>query len=144
MSAIAETRQQVQRNKQQMQTAERSEAVNLPQYHAPRSRAEVDAYLATLPHVPAAHSIAMAHALFESSYKRNKVRKAYNALTLKQRAMCCIAGDLDPKIANVTFDQLNDIERQKVRRGLDEMNKVTKRFECEVGNVSQLKAPDFL
>ena len=141
MSAIAQARQQVQRNKQQMQTAE---PVNLPEYHAPRSRAEVDAYLATLPHVPAVHSIAMAHALFESSYKRSKVRKAYNALTLKQRAMCCIAGDLEPQTANRSFEQLNDIERQKVRRGLAEMNKVTKRFENEVGQVSQLKAPDFL
>lgn len=75
MSAIAETRQQVQRNKQQMQTAEHSEAVNLPQYHAPRSRAEVDAYLATLPHVPAAHSIAMAHALFEAATSATKCAK---------------------------------------------------------------------
>lgn len=144
MSAIAEARQQVQRSKQQMQMAEQIDAVNLPQYHAPRNRAEVDAYLATLQHVPAQHSIAMAHALFESSYKRNKVRKAYNALTLKQRAMCCIVGDLEPRIANRSFDQLNDIERQKVRRGLEEMNKVTKHFECEVGQVIQLKAPDFL
>ncbi|EOB4245203.1 hypothetical protein ACIL2N_000967 [Vibrio metschnikovii] len=136
MSALLQVRQQLQQARIQ-HTDEQ------PAYK-PRTRAELDAYLDSLPKASAEESIAKAHALFDRSYKRQKIRRTYNGLTVKQRGMCCIAGGLSPECAQHSFDELNDIQRQKVRKGLELMNTVTKRFEGRVGNVSQLAAPDFL
>ncbi|WP_217517057.1 hypothetical protein [Vibrio metschnikovii] len=136
MSALQQVRQQLQQARIQHEQEQ--------PLTRPRTREEFDAYLDSLPKASAESSIARAHALFDRSYKRQKIRRTYDGLTVKQRAMCCIAGGLSPDHANQSFDQLNDIQRQKVRKGLELMDSVTKRFEGRVGNVSQLAAPDFL
>ncbi|MGR2935280.1 hypothetical protein ABMY18_05450 [Vibrio vulnificus] len=117
--------------------------VNEPAYQGLKSRAELDALLSTIPVPDAEISIAKAKSLFSKSYKRSVIRKIYNAFNEKQRGMCCIAGGLDPQSAFKSFDELDDIERQKVRKGIEHLDSITKPFERKLGTVSRLTPTDF-
>ncbi|WP_193242419.1 hypothetical protein [Vibrio navarrensis] len=117
--------------------------VNEPVYQGPKTRAEFDAFIDNVSVPSAEESIAKAKSLFSKSYKRSVIRKIYNAFNEKQRGMCCIAGGLDPQSAFKSFDELDDIERQKVRKGIEQLDSITKKFERKLGNVKRLSPNDF-
>ncbi|HCH3912918.1 hypothetical protein [Vibrio parahaemolyticus] len=132
-------RQQIKQTRRNVSSVNTNDSV----YAGPNSLAEVDAVIGGVKVVSAEESIAKAKMLFTGSYKRNLICKLYNEFEPKQRGMCCIAGGLDPSCANKAFEELDDIERQKIKKGFEFLNSIIKSFESQLGAVSQLRSKDF-
>lgn len=94
--------------------------------------------------VPSAQeSIEACKALFSKDHKREQIKAVFNSLTVRARGMICIAGGLPVADCHRSFEDFNDIELQKIRRGLLELKGITKRFDTKVGDVSKLKPSHF-
>jgi len=110
---------------------------------SPRSSAEVRVAADNIDLRPASDSIAAVRALFTAKHCRNQVKLAYESLSDRQRGMVCIAGGLPPHDFSRHFDSFDDLERQRVRRGLQELNAINRRFENSIGNLKNLKPGTF-
>lgn len=94
--------------------------------------------------VPSAQeSINTCKALFSTGHKRNQIKIAFNSLTVRARGMICIAGGLPVADCHRSFEDFNDIELQKIRRGMIELKGITKRFDIKVGDVNKLRPSHF-
>lgn len=94
--------------------------------------------------VPSAQeSINTCKALFSTGHKRNQIKIAFNSLTVRARGMICIAGGLPVADCHRSFEDFNDIELQKIRRGMIELKGITKRFDTKVGDVNKLRPSHF-
>ncbi|MGF1764829.1 hypothetical protein [Aliivibrio kagoshimensis] len=92
---------------------------------------------------PAPESIAACKELFTQRHKRNQLKIAFNSLPVRSRGMICIAGGLSSQDSYRSFEEFDDLELQKIRRGLQELKGIIKRFDIKVGDVNKLKPSHF-
>ena len=91
---------------------------------------------------PASESISAAKALFTFEHKRKQVKRIFNSLNIRQRVMICIAGGLSPQDGYRHFDEFDELELQKLRKGLQELKGITTRFEI-MGDIKRLTPSHF-
>ena len=91
----------------------------------------------------ATQSIEACKALFSKGHKRDLIKMAFNSLTVRGRGMICIAGGLPASDCHRNFEEFNELELQKIHRGLQELKGITKRFDSKVGDVNKLKPSHF-
>lgn len=91
----------------------------------------------------AQESIAAAKALFTKGYKRKQLKIVYNSFDKQDRGLICIAGGLSPHDCFRNFEDFNDLELQKVRRGMQVLQGITKRVNSKVGDVNKLRPSHF-
>ncbi|MDD9154977.1 hypothetical protein PVK64_02060 [Aliivibrio sp. S4TY2] len=96
------------------------------------------------PHTPSAmESIAAAKALFTKDHKRKQLKIVFNSFDKQGRGLICIAGGLSSHDCFRNFEDFNDIELQKIRRGMQVLQGITKRIYTKVGDVNKLKPSHF-
>ncbi|MBL4831296.1 MAG: hypothetical protein JKY55_15595 [Aliivibrio sp.] len=91
----------------------------------------------------APESISACKELFSKSYKCNQLKYAFNSLTNRERAMICFCGELKRSDSYRKFEDFDDLELQKIRKALQELKVITKRFDTNVGDVTKLKPSHF-
>ncbi|WP_325891085.1 hypothetical protein [Grimontia sp. NTOU-MAR1] len=92
---------------------------------------------------PAADSISAAKALFTKGHKQSQIELVYNGLAAKQRALILLAGGADHNLRDTNFKNLDDLTREKVRRGLNEFSSVIRRFNNAIGHIERTLPSDF-
>ncbi|PKF51122.1 hypothetical protein [Enterovibrio nigricans] len=92
---------------------------------------------------PAEDSIAAAKALFTKGHKQSQIALVYNGLDERQRGLILLAGRADHKLRDKNFKELDDLTREKVRRGLKEFSSVVRRFNNAVGHIEKTLPSDF-
>lgn len=93
--------------------------------------------------VPAAESIAAAKALFTSGYKQSQIAMVYNGLDERVRGIILLTGRADHNLRDKNFNELDDLTREKIRRGLTEFSGVIRRFNNAVGHIEKTLPSDF-
>ncbi|AMG30794.1 hypothetical protein AL542_10765 [Grimontia hollisae] len=93
--------------------------------------------------VPAAESIAAAKALFTSGYKQSQIAMVYNGLDERARGIILLTGRADHNLRDKNFNELDDLTREKIRRGLTEFSGVIRRFNNAVGHIEKTLPSDF-
>lgn len=91
----------------------------------------------------AQESIAAAKSLFTNGGKRKQLKIVFNSFDKQGRGLICIAGGLSPKDCFRSFEDFDDLELQKVRRGMQVLQGITKRVYSKVGDVNKLKPSHF-
>ncbi|WP_158175005.1 hypothetical protein [Grimontia hollisae] len=112
----------------------------------PHSLKQFDAMVeeaANAPAPSAEESIAAIKALFTSGYKQNQIAMVYNGLSNKQRALILLAGGADHSLRETNFKELDDLTREKIRRGLTEFSGMIRRFNNAVGHIEKTLPSDF-
>jgi hypothetical protein len=92
---------------------------------------------------PACDSIAACNALFSGETTRAKLRNIFDALPDKSRGLVLIAGGLSVKDYRRKFDSFDNMERQKIRAGMQYLKQMTVSFDNALGDVRRLKRAPF-
>ncbi|WP_318464755.1 hypothetical protein [Photobacterium leiognathi] len=98
----------------------------------------------TQPQVPnAADSIAACKSLFNGEATRRKLKKMFNSLPDKSRGLVLIAGGLPARDYQRQFESFDDLELQKIRKGMQYLKEVVVGFDKQFGDVRRLKHYQF-
>ncbi|WP_240205668.1 hypothetical protein [Vibrio sp. CyArs1] len=87
----------------------------------------------------AAESIAACKSLFNGEATRRKLQKMFNNLPDKSRGLVLIAGGLPAKDYKREFESFDDLELQKVRKGMQYLKEAVVGFDKQLGDVRRLK-----
>lgn len=112
----------------------------------PHSLKQFDAIVeeaANAPAPPAKESIAAAKALFTSGYKQSQIAMVYNGLDERVRGIILLTGRADHNLRDKNFKELDDLTREKIRRGLIALSGMIRRFNNSVGHIEKTLPSDF-
>jgi hypothetical protein len=87
----------------------------------------------------AADSIAACKSLFNGEATRRKLKKMFNSLPDKSRGLVLIAGGLPAKDYKREFESFDDLELQKIRKGMQYLKEAVVGFDKHLGDVRRLK-----
>ncbi|EKO3522620.1 hypothetical protein K7V76_002483 [Vibrio fluvialis] len=103
------------------------------------------ASLALQHHQPPAaqESIAACRALFNGQQTRGTLKEFYNRLEPKQRGLILIAAGLPARDYERHFEEFDDIELEKIRKGMQFIKQMSVNFDNQLGDVRRLKHYQF-
>ncbi|QSV13267.1 hypothetical protein CGI80_00505 [Vibrio parahaemolyticus] len=91
----------------------------------------------------AQESITACRAHFNGQATRNKLREMFNRLPEKSRGLVLIAGGLPARDYQRKFESFDDLELQKIRKGMKYLKEMTVGFDNKLGDVRRLKHYQF-